>query len=185
MKAVTLVPLAAIAFAACAERVAVSSLSAPNLQGSPYHSFAMMIVPQRAVPDSSVTSSDMDPMLLNSPVGQAIRADIVHSFKHRGYTESSAPDFLVAYYAGTGDVIQVKAYPYGYSGFANGGKMTVTDYPAGTVIVDVIDAKTNQLVWRGQGVSRIPNNPDRYSHQIAIAVSDIVAQFPEATKQAM
>src|SRR5271170_6356955 len=93
-------------------------------------------------------------------IGRAIRADIEHSFAGRGYTESANPDFLIAYYGGTGDVIDVKAYPYGYSGMSNVAKMNVTDYPAGTLIVDVVDAKTNQLVRRGQGTNRIPNDSD-------------------------
>lgn len=175
--------LTAIAVLGCAERVAVWNTRAPTLDASPYHTFAMMTVPPHSGADSGSPSSPgsaMDPMLLNSPVGRAIRTDIVHSFVRRGYAESAAPDFLVAYYAGAGDIINVQTYPYGYSGASNTGKMTITDYPAGTVIVDVIDAKTNQLVWRGQGVSKIPDSPHRYSRQLAVAVSDIIAQFPKA-----
>jgi Domain of unknown function (DUF4136) len=80
--------------------------------------------------------------------------------------------------------LDTKAYPYGYSGMSNVGKMNVTDYPAGTLVVDVVDAKTNQLVWRGQGMNRMPNNSDEFSRQIAAAVRAIVAQFPQATRQA-
>jgi len=122
----------------------------------------------------------MDPMLANSPVGQAIHSDIVSSFEGRGYSESSAPDFLVAYYAGTGDIVSVKAYPYGYSGMSTGGRIDIRDYPAGTVIVDVVDAKTQQLVWRGQGTAKIPNDADLYSRQIAVTVRDVISQFPKA-----
>ena len=164
-----LAALAAAATAGCTERVSVSSASVPSLDTSPYHTFAMM--PATAPADSTIAA-----------LSQKIRTDIEHSFSGRGYTESANPDFQVAYYGGTGDIIKVKAYPYGYSGMSNVGKMDVTDYPAGTLIVDVIDVKTNQLVWRGQGVNRIPNNSDLYSRQIAAAVRDIVSQFPKARR---
>lgn len=167
-----LAALAAVAASGCTERVAVSSASAPSLDSASYHTFAMMPATSPATPDS-----------VRAVIAGAIRTDLEQSFAGRGYTESANPDFLVAYYGGTGDVITVKAYPYGYSGMSNVGKMNVTDYPAGTLVVDVVDAKTNQLVWRGQGVNRIPNNSDLYSRQIAVAVRDIVAQFPKATKQ--
>jgi hypothetical protein len=185
----------------CSEKVAVASAHADDAKLSTYHTFAMMTVPSRTaaidsasagdtavrpvgLADSSgasgISSAQMDPMLASSPVGEAIRSDIVHSFAGRGYRESSAPDFLVAFYAGTGDIVDVRAYPYGYSGLSSTGKVDVRDFPAGTVIVDVVDASTKKLVWRGQGVSKIPNDPGLYAHQLAVAVKDIVAQFPKA-----
>ncbi|HMI56520.1 MAG TPA: DUF4136 domain-containing protein [Gemmatimonadaceae bacterium] len=185
----------------CSEKVAVASAHADDAKLSTYHTFAMMTVPSRAAAIDSASAGDtavrsggvvdssgvgatsgaqMDPMLASSPVGEAIRSDIVHSFAGRGYRESSAPNFLVAFYAGTGDIVDVKAYPYGYSGLSNSGKVDVRDYPAGTVIVDVVDANTKKLVWRGQGVSKIPNDPGLYAHQLAVAVRDIIAQFPKA-----
>ena len=94
----SLATLAATAVATgCTERVEVSSASAPTLNTSPYHTFAMM----SATTDSSRPDST------------------VAAFSGRGYTESANPDFLVAYYGGTGDIIKAKAYPYGYSGVSN------------------------------------------------------------------
>jgi hypothetical protein len=169
-----LAALATAATAGCTERVSVSSASVPSLDTSPYHTFAMM----------SPTSADstVRPDSTVAALSHTIRTDIEHSFSGRGYTESANPDFVVAYYGGTGDIIKVKAYPYGYSRISNVGKMNITDYPAGTLVVDVIDVKTNELVWRGQGVNRIPSNSDLYSRQIEAAVSDIVSQFPKAAR---
>ena len=165
----------AAATAGCTERVSVSSASVPSLDTTPYHTFALM-------PTTPSADSTSRPDSTIAVLSQKLRTDIEHSFSGRGYTESANPDFLVAYYGGTGDIIKVKAYPYGYSHMSNVGKMNITDYPAGTLIVDVIDVKTNELVWRGQGVNRIPNNSDLYSRQIADAVRDIVSQFPKATR---
>jgi hypothetical protein len=132
-----LAAVAAVAATGCTERVTVSSASASSLDTTPYHTFAMMPAASPAAPDS-----------LRATIGRAIRSDIEHSFAGRGYTESANPDFLVAYYGGTGEIINVKAYPYRYSGMSNVGKMNITDYPAGTLVVDVVDAKTNQATKR-------------------------------------
>jgi len=193
--------IAACGIMGCTTKPAVVSVGAEGADLSAYHTFSMMTVPTRTTPPIAAGSSNasgttstvtaggdvgstannqMDPMLASSPVGRAIRTDIVQSFTGRGYGEWSAPDFLVAYYAGLGDVINVQAYPYGYTGMSKVGRVDIRDYPAGTVIVDVVDAKTQQLVWRGQGVAKIPNDPDLYARELAVTVHDVVAQFPRA-----
>jgi hypothetical protein len=206
--------VAAMVLAGCTHETAVSATMADGADVSKYHTFSMMTVPANAVtaqqangalstdtlasnsgqfatPASDTSSArdtgakaQMDPMLASSPVGQAIRSDLVHSFSSKGYSESSAPDFLVAFYAGTGQIVDTKAYPYGYTGLSNTGKVDVRVYPAGTVIVDVVDGNTKQLIWRGLGVTTIPNDPAMYSRQLASTVNAIVAQFPKAPKKA-
>jgi hypothetical protein len=191
--------MAAYLVMGCTSTPAVLTESAEDANLTAYHTFSMMTVPVRTTPLSdgaatntaataggdvvTASNADIDPMLASSPVGAAIRSDIVHSFTGRGYSESAAPDFLVAFYAGTGDIIDLKAYPYGYSGRSSTGRLNVRDYPAGTVIVDVVDAKTQRLVWRGEGVTKIPSDPDMYSRQLAVTVRDIIVQFPKAERQ--
>jgi len=38
----------------------------------------------------------------------------------------------------------------------------VTQYTQGTVIVDVFDPKTKDLLWRGQGVAAVSDNQEQY-----------------------
>ena len=127
---------------------------------------------------------DLDPMLANSLVGKAIRQDITDAFTKRGYEQADgSADFKVAYYAGTGRVVDTKASEKSYH--TNGSQITTktTEYPAGTIVVDVVDARTDSLVWRGTGVAPIPKDPNDYARAIHEAVEKIVATFPRAEQR--
>jgi hypothetical protein len=122
---------------------------------------------------------DMDPMLATSLVGRAIRVIIVDAFTQRGYrTADGSPDFYVAYYAGVGRAVDTRASLTKYH--YNGEKLTTQtiEYPAGTIVVDVVDAKTNSLVWRGTALSEIPEDPNDYARAIRATVQKIVRSFP-------
>jgi hypothetical protein len=126
---------------------------------------------------------EMDPMLATSEVGQALRQDLSDAFTKRGYeTASGSPDFYVAYYAGTGSVVSTHAAEQSYH--TNGSKITreTYEYPAGTVVVDVVDAHSDSLVWRGTGLAPIPDNPKDYAKAIRHTVDEVVEEFPKATR---
>jgi hypothetical protein len=122
---------------------------------------------------------DMDPMLATSLVGRAMRQDLTQAFAQRGYQPvDSAPDFYVAYYAGTGKVVDTRVAQTQYH--VDGQKISTQtfEYPAGTIVIDVVDARSDSLAWRGTGITRIPDNPDEYSRAIRTAINEIVAQVP-------
>jgi hypothetical protein len=67
-----------------------------------------------------------------------------------------APELYVVHHVGTQDKVDVTSYGYGYGGrayrpygYGGGGGVDVTQYTEGTLILDLIDASTKQLVWRG------------------------------------
>jgi len=55
---------------------------------------------------------------------------------------------------------------------------TVTQYTQGTVIVDVFDPKTKELLWRGQGVAAVSDNEQQYEQELKKTVEAIVDKFP-------
>jgi hypothetical protein len=57
----------------------------------------------------------------------------------------------------------------------------VTQYTQGTVIVDVIDPKTKDLLWRGQGVAAVADNEAQYEQDLKKTVEAIVDKFPAAS----
>ena len=124
---------------------------------------------------------DMDPMLATSLVGRAMQRDIASAFVKRGYVSTeTSPDFHVAYYAGTGRVVDTRGAQKSYR---VGQKISTEtyEYPAGTIVIDVVIARSDSLVWRGIGIAEIPNDPDDYAHAIQATVDKIVKQFPKAT----
>jgi len=114
--------------------------------------------------------------------------------EYRGYIyDETAPDLRVNFYLHTKKKVQSVAVPvapigygYGYYGYrrgyydAWGGYDTqVTEYTEGTLHLDLIEAKRNQLVWEGVAVGHIrPNDLEQIDQRVTIVVDDIFEKFP-------
>jgi uncharacterized protein DUF4136 len=144
-------------------------------------------------PRIATAQSNSDPMLVNSISNRALRADLQQGFEKLGYAVSdSAPDFCVAYYASTNQQLDITGWDYGYPlrprwwrgwGPRFGGmyEPLATQYTQGTVIVDVFDPKTKDLLWRGRGVAAVSDNQEQYVQELQTTVGAILAKFPAAT----
>jgi hypothetical protein len=126
-------------------------------------------------------------MLVNSISDRALRADLVKGFENRGYLLVDNPDFSVAYYASTKNKLDVTYWDYGYDfypdswdGWGPGWGPTVTQYTQGTVIVDVINPVTKELLWRGQGVATVSDDETQYEQDLWKTVTAILDKFPQA-----
>ena len=68
-------------------------------------------------------------------------------------------------------------YGYPYYGGGPGHYPAVTTYTEGTLVIDIIDAKTDELVWRGSAVS--PMSDETYdAKEINKVVEKILEEFP-------
>jgi hypothetical protein len=55
------------------------------------------------------------------------------------------------------------------------------EYEAGTIIIDVMDARTNRLIWRGWAQSHLSDlldNKDKMAKRIDEAVTRMLRQLP-------
>jgi hypothetical protein len=109
----------------------------------------------------------------------------------RGYRQidTEAADFKVGWHAsveGQVDVSTVNNY-YGYGGSAwgAGGGNAYTDtyvreYKQGTLILDVVDARTDELVWRGTAQAEVSMSDDseKRERRIQLAVEKLLRDFP-------
>jgi hypothetical protein len=174
--------------AACAPPVEVRTAAEPNSNLSARHTFTVMPTPARR---SGGAMSGSDPMLVNSINNRALRDDLTQAFERHGYTPGSdGADFAVAYYASTQDKLNVTYWDYGYPFWPHGWRgyglghgrpaAQITEYDQGTVIVDVIDPATKQLLWRGQGTTDVSHDPAKYRKELARTVTAIVDKFPQA-----
>lgn len=66
-------------------------------------------------------------------------------------------------------------YDYGYSRFAR--PMTIDQYKDGTIIIDIIDAKDNQLIWRGWGQMEV-GSANVSEAEINRIVGKILEKYP-------
>ncbi|HNS18308.1 MAG TPA: DUF4136 domain-containing protein [Bacteroidales bacterium] len=101
--------------------------------------------------------------------------------------DESDPDMLVNATAIIEDKQSVTADTYGYGGYYRpyrwGGGVTTTnfdvyEYKTGSLIIDVIDASTRQLIWEGTGNKEIDTQVKDPDAAAANVVARIMAGFP-------
>ena len=110
-----------------------------------------------------------------------------------GYQKQSEnPALLIVYHTGLKDKIDVTSRGYGYrpgyygrghygGGYGAGG-LDVRTYKEGTLILDIVDPETMQLIWRGWAVDAL-NDLENASMYINKAVREILARFPPTADQ--
>ncbi|MCK6460911.1 MAG: DUF4136 domain-containing protein [Planctomycetes bacterium] len=128
--------------------------------------------------------SDADPLVVQR-VGSAVESGL----KAKGYAQAEgAPDFLVATYVGRRTRIQVTDWGYGYGPrghWYGGGGVDVYEYEEGSLIIDIVDAKTRQLAWRGTAIGIVDPSatPEEKTERINDAVARIFEDFPPTPRR--
>jgi Domain of unknown function (DUF4136) len=145
-----------------------------------------------------------DPRLDNTLIDSRVRDAVDQTLSSKGFQKvsSGAPDFIVAYQAAIEqkmDVTQMTTpyyTPYA-TGMAYGGASMysswnmhggtdtfVTQYDEGTLFVDIVDPKTNALIWRGTGKKAIDENASSAKRESNInkAVQKILSEFPPVSR---
>jgi uncharacterized protein DUF4136 len=68
---------------------------------------------------------------------------------------------------------------YRYRGFGTGtAQTTVSEYTVGTLVVDIFDAKTKQLLFRGTASDEISDKPEKNQKKLAKASDKMFKDFP-------
>jgi hypothetical protein len=169
----------ALAAGACHQNIEVRTVTAPGASFVGRHTFR--ILTPRYTGTAALASND--PMLVNSITNQALRDEIRRDFESRGYVYApDRADLDVAFYALARPVTDIRTFDYGYTwrGFPRQA-VDVVQYEQGTVIIDVIDPATRQLMWRGQGSAPVSSDPNKYTDVLGKAVQAIVDKFPPAS----
>lgn len=66
----------------------------------------------------------------------------------------------------------------GVSGAPDRVTMSVDSYQAGTLVIDMFDAKTRRAIWRGNASGVLPDDPAQRDAAIARAIDRLFAGFP-------
>lgn len=70
-------------------------------------------------------------------------------------------------------------YGYGWYGYGGMGMATttVTEIPVGTLMIDLVDAKKKELVWRGVASDTLNTDPNRTAEDREKKLRDVAAQM--------
>ena len=135
-----------------------------------------------------------NPVYESDLITKRIQTAVEKEFAKRGVVESGTdPDFIVKYHTYTEEKKRSESvypyrygfYPYGFFPFAFGWRYPyymgspaqVTEYTEGTLILDMIDHRTGELVWRGS-VSGNVEDTARLKKQVERAVQAIMKKYP-------
>ena len=124
-------------------------------------------------------SSSLDSGLL----AKRIRSSIEWEMEQRQMTPSDTPDCLVVYHTGAQDKLQVTDWGYRYSDYYwgyGGRQVDVYEYTEGTLVIDIIDAETKNMVWRGVGQKVIDQTTQRTPEEIQERVDGVVNKIMES-----
>ena len=74
---------------------------------------------------------------------------------------------------------------YGYRGFGGMGTAStvVNEYTVGMLVVDMFDAKSKNLVFRGTAEDEISDNPDKNAQRLEKAATKMFKNFPPQAKK--
>lgn len=121
----------------------------------------------------------------NTLIDQRVKRAVNNELKAKGLRQNAAdPGLLLAYYVGVEDRIDVTdwgyTYPGRYPGWYGGRDIDVYHYKEGTLVLDIIDANSKQLVWRGsaQGTLAVNPTPEERERKITEAVTRMLANYP-------
>ncbi|RIL05091.1 MAG: hypothetical protein DCC71_11740 [Proteobacteria bacterium] len=116
-------------------------------------------------------------------IDERVRSSFEREMKARGLrkVERERPDFLVTYYAALDAPIDAKAIAYAAGGplGARSAANAMGQYEQGSLLLDVLDAKSGKLVWRGAGrrVIEPEQTPAERRERIDAAVVSMVDEF--------
>jgi hypothetical protein len=74
---------------------------------------------------------------------------------------------------------------YGYRGWGGGGTAStvVNEWRVGTLVVDMFDSKSKNLVFRGVAEDEISDNPEKNAKRLEKASTKLFKEFPPAPKK--
>ena len=128
----------------------------------------------------------------NNPLSEKrVLAEIQQGLTEKGWTattDDAKADAIVVLHGATEKQKSLNTfYSGGYGGYGWrggwGGGMgtsttTVDEYTVGTLVVDIFDAKTKALVYRGTASDEISNKPEKNAKKLAKASDKLFKDFP-------
>ena len=128
-----------------------------------------------------------DPRLDNNPFfNDRLQGAIEKGLAARGYERVNTgvePQLLLHYHASVNQKVDVykEDHPYGYC-YGDDCAARVVEFEEGTLILDIVDAATKKVVWRGwaqDAMDGVINNQDRLERQVDDSVAKMMLLLPK------
>jgi hypothetical protein len=155
----------------------------PSIDFARLESYRWLEPPLREAPREEGAAA-VDPFVHNTLLDKRVRDAVETALAARGYREADGDeaDFVLRYEVVSREVVRDSpVYVSGGYGYRYYGGGTVysntTTYQEGTLILDVIDPKTESIAWRGWAASRTRDGHID-ANTVSRTVEAIVEDFP-------
>jgi hypothetical protein len=169
----TVLPIALVA-SGCSSGIKVETDFSPASKFTEYRTYAFADVPAAAAEQNT----------LDAIATEHVRMALDSTLPGRGLQKASNPDeadLLVYTWGSKKERMDVTDWGYSYGGYRWAGtyasNTSVTYYNEGTLVVDMIDPKKKQLVWRGTATATVNDRKDA-QRKIPQAVVEMTKQYP-------
>lgn len=126
-----------------------------------------------------------NPLHYNELNDKRIKTSVENQLTRRGYSYSEEkPDFIIHYHIIVDDQSIVTTEPYGYfyGPYWMRMRTNVYSYQEGTLIMDMMDPESNNLIWRGWAVAGLNGlySASQTEELINRAIEQIFRNFPNS-----
>ena len=120
----------------------------------------------------------------NPLMEQRIVKAIEYNLAMKGFQQvESSPDFYVVSHASTKEELDITEWGYGRPRWGYSSTVDVEKVLVGTLIVDILEAKDKQLVWRGVATDSASDKPEKNEKKINKAAEKMFKKFPPGSGQ--
>jgi len=150
-----------------------------------YHTYAWLPATPSKESDSQIRNDLVEARIVSA-------VDTALAQKHLTRAEANAADVLVTYHIEVENRVDVQTIDthFGYRPWWNWNssfdtQTVVREYKAGTLVLDIIDRKTDRLTWRGAAETRLREGltPAQRDSEIRNIVNTLLTQFPPPKTQ--
>lgn len=121
---------------------------------------------------------------------ERIQRDIDAELMMKGWSKvGSGGDAAVSAFGATHNQQSLQTFYDGFGGGwfwrgfgSNVATTNVVNTPVGTLVVDIFDGHTKQLIWRGNAQQTLSDKPDKNDKKLEDAVKDMFKHFPPPAK---
>jgi hypothetical protein len=123
-----------------------------------------------------------DPRLTKNPDFQdRLQGEIERQLQAHGLRGARRADLLVRVRSAVQPRTEVAGTPAVYGNCATDCSSRLREYEAATLVLDLLDARTRQIVWRGwarDDLQTVVGDPERMARTVRAAVAGMMERFP-------
>jgi Domain of unknown function (DUF4136) len=150
----------------------VTSNYMPGTDFSKYHTYKWVVIEGGAHPNQ----------IVDAEIKQAVDSQL--ATKGLAKTDGETADLLVGYQTAVNQQKQWNAYGMGGFRFGGMGTATSSTINIGTLVLDMYDPTTKQLVWTGRATESLDpsSNQEKNEKNLNKAMAKLLKNYPPKTK---